>query len=475
MGRIPACRPLAAVALAMVATACAHIEEKESVERTVLRTERSQRVLDEQAVLVADGSVKRKGDGMGVSLLVSVNKGQRCEFAETPIVHETARVTRTRVEGWSPLAWALVGTGVGGGLAALGGYMIGNADALSSQSGTTPSDPARYRSTGTLVVAAGVAIVLVGVVAAIVTGVRTMDSEVDRGEVRGLPAVTQSLCDPVPVAEADVRLKLGGVPDTLVARTSAKGRAVFSLLDVPTETFTPEGDLIAALLVNEQSVPVAVPSNVAREIRSNLLSDTASRIGRSAGESESLARAATKKAQDRDLDGALKDFTAAIDLNPRSAIAYLGRGMVHMDAGQRGAGTYESKHHAAALSDLKTALKLGGLNREQLETARRCVSSLETSATVEEIGWPDQRCPTKLDDAKAWVRLAMAAGWLDKGPVLTGQFTRFTYRFTRTIPEKDRAVGISHLQNATYCLWSGVTVFDATGAVLWKTDAPSPY
>ena len=93
-------------------------------------------------------------------------------------------------------------------------------------------------------------------------------------------------------------------------------------------------------------------------------------------------------------------------------------------------------------------------------------------AVVERRGWPDERCPEKVKEAQEWTQTALAAGWVSKGPVLSGQYVKFVYSFTSAMPKDQRAQGIAHLQDATYCMWSGVTILGPAGEVLRSTDAP---
>src|SRR5262245_36020217 len=51
-------------------------------------------------------------------------------------------------------------------------------------------------------------------------------------------------------------------------------------------------------------------------------------------DSETLVRRAELKLQDRDIDGAMADFTHAIAVDSRCAPAYFGRGQIHANKGR---------------------------------------------------------------------------------------------------------------------------------------------
>lgn len=290
----------APLAFLVAVGACAHIEESTTVDKTT-RVERTRRVLDPGTFYAAEGAAEPGGYG----LVVAVTKGQKCEFVETPFVHQVEKVTRKAV-GFGPISWLVTGGLVGGGLAGYGAYEYTRAASIPPPGPyTSTTDPNDVRLRGALLMGSGALVFVVASVLAVVTGVQSLDSTTDLGEAPGPPSIAQRPCDPTPLSDADVALRLPGLGSPMSGRTSAVGRVVFSLVDVPSEALSPSGDRVASLTIRDQVVPVTVAEDEWRQLREALAVDPASRLARDTAEHERKKRveaervAAAKAAQER--------------------------------------------------------------------------------------------------------------------------------------------------------------------------------
>lgn len=148
---------------------------------------------------------------VGPDLVVTLQEIGQCEVVTTPVVQRWKKITKTvQPVSWQGFQSSPIVLALGAGLttASLGGFMFADADnlAMSNSSTDTSQSPGDYRTSGATLLGLGGILIGIGAIDAL----RSTDSEMYLGVVRGTPTSEVRECYAKPAADVVVALRLDG-------------------------------------------------------------------------------------------------------------------------------------------------------------------------------------------------------------------------------------------------------------------------